>query len=747
MLRKENRFTEDPELDAQFKESEALVRAYRPIKAAEVLQGMIAATKNDFYKQEALFRLGNIYMDMGQFDPNAYTDAANAFDRLIKEYPDSNRLPLALQLTAQAKELSGQNAEAVSAYNAVYNSPVDTETKRAALEKMGDLYLSEEQWNKAIETYELYLANFKTDSNRIYGILGGLYLSKKQNDLAYSLLTDLPSSVLIENLEPQNILEIANIFAENGETDKALPLYAQLINDNLTQTPEALYRVAHIRKDNGDDDGYVRLLSDLSAAFPYTEYGLIALVEYAEINYADKSAREWRAELAPIYFGDDEYNLVPRARLVQIKALYNDNDTAALIPMIDGYAADYPESPDLPYLAAIKEDSLYTSAVQAQEQKNYPIALTYYQRLLDEFPESPKYNQVVQSIDDIHFDRAKQMFDDKMFRECRAAVETRITSPPAIQPRWTNLWEDTVYQYILTNIGVLAGKSIRYKCREYLTFAPKGAYVSQVKQILEEAFNYPFTQAFEAERDADVIDLYEENQEWLNSWFDQEFSNRSKVMVTSSLMRINMRDKATELFRSITPMITNEYAELGFRLCQSNIIFDVNNFAPDTFLLIAEEARSCDDTDYVLSFIKRYTNDPKTALKAQYSLLKSISDERKKEALLNDTYSALAENEAARFEGYEDVYMDVGIMNFKKNNFQGAVMPLKRYVDTVNDTDSEKKAEALYYLGKALAALNERDRAIEYYRQLTDTMPDSIFAGMAKGEMEDNDWRKNLNNR
>ncbi|MDR0454748.1 MAG: tetratricopeptide repeat protein [Deferribacteraceae bacterium] len=747
MLRKENRFTEDPVLDAIFRESEALIRTKQPYKAAEKLKMMIASTKNNFYKQDALFRLGALYMDLAQSNRNMYVEASLTFDQLINEYPDNNRMPLVRQLNAMAKERQGDNISAANAYYDVYNTSSDAETKRTALEKVGDLFLAEDRWERAVEAYEHYLDEFKTGNERILHTLGELHLSKRQYDKAYELFKNVPPEIIAETLGPSNLFSLAKIFEERGDFNKALPLYTRLISDNVTETPESLYRVAQMRKTNDDMEGYSRLLKDLSRIFIETEHGLTALVEYAELHYPEKSTDEWKSELEPVYQAEDAYNLVPRAQLVLIKSLYREDDPVRLIPTIDNYVIAYPESPELPYLAHIKEDMVYTTAINAHEQKQYAKALTYYHQLLDEFPESPRCPDVVQFIDDIHFARAKQLFDDRWFRECRAATEVRILTPPDAQPRWRKLWEDAVYQYILTNTGVLPEKSIRFKCREYLTFVPDGIYVNQIKQILLDSFSLPFKQAYEDEDDPDVIVLYEENQGWLDLWFDQEFSNRSKVMTTTSLMRLNVRDKAAELFRSITPMLSKEYALLGFGLCQDNILYDINNFAPDDFTALVDDTDQCNDPDYSLSMIKRYARDPKTALKAQYKLLKNIPDDRKRERLLNDAYVTLSENEASRFNGYEEVYLDTGVLSFKKNDYQGAIAPLKNYVDTTGDSKSEKKAEALYYLGKSLIALNEQDRAFEYYKQLTDSIPESIFAGMAKGEMEDSAWRKNLNNR
>ncbi|MDR2883952.1 MAG: tetratricopeptide repeat protein, partial [Deferribacteraceae bacterium] len=620
MLRKDNTLFENPTIDNELKRAESLIESKRYTDAINIFNNILTNTRSSYYQQDAMLRIGELYMLIAKSNPEFYIEAARIFDDFMSTYPNSNRLDYARRQSALAKDSGSMQQEAIAAYQGIYNTSSDAGTKRNALERVAQLYSEVGQYDRAIEAYRTYLANFTTDNMRIRTAIGKLYLSRSDSANAYNLFIDMPTADIAKNLTPSEILTIANIFREEGQKANADALFDYLIskNDNSTEYVESLYNLARSQLQAKDYDNYSQTLLKASAALPGNEYALKALVEYAEQNYPTRNATAWKEFLEPLYKVEDIYDLRPRADMVQIKAMYKDNDTAKLVPMIDKYVASYSESPEVPFLQRIKEETLFEMAVKNQAEKNYPTALTLYNQILLEFPESQRIPTVVNSMDDIYYDQIMTLYNARRYDEVVNAVEKRfLENPPKIQP-WLTLWEDAMYQYILTNVGVISPRAVRIRAREYLTELPRGRYVEDVKIMLLEAFNTPYNTAYANERYADVLALYEENKDWVDTWADQSFTAGVKVKATNALLKMGANDKALEMYKTITPMITQDYAMLGYALCQDPV-YDINKLTPDNFTNAIESAQSCDDPMYPLSLIKKYTKDRKYALREQYN--------------------------------------------------------------------------------------------------------------------------------
>jgi tetratricopeptide (TPR) repeat protein len=261
---------------------------------------------------------------------------------------------------------------------------------------------------------------------------------------------------------------------------------------------------------------------------------------------------------------------------------------------------------------------------------------------------------------------------------------------------------------------------------------------------LYNSFDESYRRAVEDNSAPAVISLYEENRGWLEVFPNQNYENRVKIRTVQALNELGITDSARSVFDTVTPMVTPEYAKLNYALCRPPTVYNINKLPSEELKnLAAEVERNC-STDYTLSFLARYTQDPAAALSARYNLLSRVSAERERTDILTDIYNELERNPASRFPGYEKAYLDMGLDAYKKNNYQGAINALRQYVDVPIAAD-DKKSEALYYLGKSLTMINEKELALQYYNRLVNDMPDSVFKSMARSELEDDAWRKGLN--
>jgi outer membrane protein assembly factor BamD (BamD/ComL family) len=409
--------------------------------------------------------------------------------------------------------------------------------------------------------------------------------------------------------------------------------------------------------------------------------------------------------------------------------------------MIDEYIAQFSTSKEVPFLLQLKEDVLYAYARDLQDNKSYDTALRIYDELLSEFPDSKRVPPIAQHIDDIHYDRAMTMYNGADYANAIKFVENRILSEPPPAARWYALREDAIYQDVLSQIGNVNPAVIRYRSREYLVENPRGRYVPQFKTILKEALDYPINAAFDGKDYPQVVELYNENKDWINIWPDQGYANSVRIMAALALLGVGLNDKADELYGSITPALTKQYANLSYALCKKQILFDINRFSSEEFQNLIESSKSC-GLDYSFSLARLYKNK-QISLKAEYALMNDIEDARMREDILDNIYKQI--QSGARFDGYQDVYLDVGLAAYRRNDFSGALVPLKAYTDA-SATDSDKKTEALYYLGKSFLSLNEKNRGLSYMQQVAESSGESIYKTMAKSELASDTWKKSLSN-
>ncbi|WP_022851954.1 tetratricopeptide repeat protein [Limisalsivibrio acetivorans] len=104
----------------------------------------------------------------------------------------------------------------------------------------------------------------------------------------------------------------------------------------------------------------------------------------------------------------------------------------------------------------------------------------------------------------------------------------------------------------------------------------------------------------------------------------------------------------------------------------------------------------------------------------------------------------IEQDQAKRFDGHDEVYLDIGILYYKKNNYRLAIDTLDQFLVKHMPRD-DKRAEGLYYKGKSHLQLGQSEKAVKNYMELLESMPDSIYASAARSELEEIEWRKSLN--
>lgn len=753
MLSTESQELEDKNIQLALEQADRLIAGKQFPQGAEILNNILSSTKNEYYRQEALFKLGQTYMLMGQYDALYYSNAYNTFDDFAKKYPDNIRVTDALLKSAEAKETANQLFDAINTYRKIYNSVTDLETKRFALKKMAELYKKLGQFENAVATYNTYLRQFKTDTDFVNGEIGQIYYDLKEYNLAFEYFSAIDTKKLIN--DPETTLErlhaVADVMYKKNRYNSALPLY-QAIYEKYPDDPktsEAIFRSADILQKTGRQAQADNLMIKLKESYPEMESGQKAAIEYAEKYLNTKPYEYWNKHFADILNRPDKFGYQETAKYMLIKTLYRENRMNEAVNMITSFLGSYPKSKHFDELNKIKEDYLFSQISETFGKKDYLNAEKLITSFTALYPKSQYMPRIDIMLNDIAYYKIDTLYKNKNYKEvinqAKAHLQTDSTAKFNDKARWSRMLDDALYADLNITFGSKDYPASRAAAKEYLNSYQGGSYRAETSSILEKSILKPMETSFNAHDYPAVIQLYDSNSDILADWKNKKFTDKVKTMVGLSVYRLGSPSKARLLYSEITPDASDtNYAILGLVLGDKNLKVDINAFDKDTFKYIAGEVEQL-DTDMAVNLLDSYTRDKKFAMEMKYALAKNIPSDAKRQQILMNIYDTIRQDPKSRFANSEDVYMDMGLIFFRKNDYKNAVLPLKQFTD-IHKTKDDKRAEALYYLGKSFINMGDVQRGYQYYNDIINNIPSSIYAGLAKGEMEEDSWRKNLNN-
>ena len=741
--------SEDKAQEEALNNADSLIASKRFADGAAELSNIIKNTTNDFYRQEAFYKLGQTYLLMAQYDDQYLTEAYTAFDDFVRLYPDNFRATDAMLKSAEAKEKANQLFEAAFTYEKIYDTTSDLDTKRYALIKMAELYVTVGQLDKAIDMYHSYLKNFRTDKDEINARIGQLYYDRREMNLAYEYFSVLDIDSIINNpsTDAQRLYSIARNMEVKNKPDTALKLYTALYEKfpQSSLVNDAIFGSAAILEKTGRTIEADKLLLKLKESFPDKITGQKAAVEYARKYLSSKPYSYWSKFFEDLLSRHDDFGLHHEAKYMLLKSLYSENNIDELIKGASSYLGMYPDSPYKDEVDKMRMDFMFSQSSNAFNQGDLIKAEPLLVNFMGEYPNSPYNPRVTGMLQDIKFDKANQKYKDNQYDAVISAAENHIAQNPESKElaRWFDLLDNALYKDLSIIYASQDWAASRVAARQYLTSYPKGRHVKTVKEILEEAVSTPMEVLYKNSDYNGVIRMYEANKDWTEAWQNRAFKDRLSVLTGLSLCRLGLFDKAKPLYSSVVPSSDKDYAVLGILLGDKSKTFDVNAFDEETLRYVIGETEQT-DPDMAVALLKQYTKDLKLAASLEYGIAKNIPQDAKRQELLMDVYSMVSSNPSARFEGSQEVYLDMGLLYYRKNDFQGAVIPLKEFADIHKEKD-DKRAEALYYLGKSFINMSDAQRGFLYYNEIIETMPKSIYAGIAKSELDEDSWKKNLN--
>jgi TolA-binding protein len=710
------------------------------------LEAFLAKNVNDYYRQEAMFRMGSAYFNMGGASYKNYISSAEIFDDFTTLYPESYRYKEALLKSAKAKELADMYYEAIFAYEKVIRLMPDIQVQKDAYKSIAQIYEKLGQTDRAIEARENYIKKFKDDAVSQKAIIGMLYSKKGDEDIAFRYFQDILGKPLNYTDTPAGaVYEMASVLDKKNMPMEALEYYSRVYDlyPEDEKADMAMFNAALMQEKLGRKEQADKLLLDTIKRYPKRTGGQLASIKYADTHLDSKNTQEWEKFMADALVSKD-FDLKTQADLVIIKSLFNGKYYDRVLEKTDKFARENYGSPMLKEVFDIKQKVRLNQARQANEEGRLDQAQQYVGELLKEFPDSPYRREAKFIAQTIGLGREKVKLESGDYKGVIDAVEKFFTEEQEIiEPeKWNTLLQDAYYRSAKQSYDAGAFTKALLSAKQSLVQFDKGTHEKELADISEKSVAALMISGFDNKKYLDVIKLYDENEQIIDSSADNVFKDAMKAYTSFSLYKMTLPDKAGQLLGTVGQNKVPVYWLTSLLLNGGKINFDVNALDSETLTFISDELDK-KDPDIAFQLLDEYKKDVKLAERLKFKMSKNIFDDTKREQVLVRIYQDVNNDTAKRFDGYEEVYLDMGILYYKKNNFRLAAEALSSFLKNYLPRD-DKRAEGLYYLGKSYLQLKDNDNAVRNYMELLESIPKSVYASAARSELEEIKWRESL---
>lgn len=713
------------------------------------LERMLASDINNYYRQEVLFRLGNAYMADGAKTYLSYITASQIFDDFANLYPESYRFKESLLKSAEAKEKADMFYEAIFAHEKIIRVVNDVSTQKKSLIKIADIYQKLGQTDRSIATRETYIKRFKDDQDQQTAIMAMLHEQRGDTDVAFRYFQTLTGrKVDYSKFPPEALFEMGNVFDKRNRDEEALNAFKRVYGfyPQSDLASMAMYRAALMLEKLKRNDEVDPLLLEAGKKHPKSAGGMLASIKYASKHLKEKSTADWEKFLANAIKADD-FQILEQAHLLLIRSLYNEENYLKALEEIVKFGRRSYSSPLMADVFDIEQKIRLAQAKSDYELGKLDGAQGHVQRLLKDFPETV-YRREAKIIDQaISLGKTEEKFALGDYKGVISFTENFLTDElEVIEPdKWAKLLDDAHYGKIKSDYESKSIAAALAGAKQYLAqFQEGGKYLTEIRNIAERITLDLVQNAYDKARYMEAIQRFTENQQIVNNSSDNIFKDAVRSYVAFSLYKMSLKKEAEDLMAQVGENKIPAYWLTNLLLGDGEIRFQVNALTPETLIFVATEAEKT-NPDTALKLLKEYTKDPKLATKQRFRITKNIPDETKREALLSSLYQEINADTTKRFDGYEEVALDMGTLLYKKNSHKAATEILTEFLKKYQPRD-DKRAEALYFTGKSYLKLNDKDNAVKSYMELLESIPNSVYASAARSELEDIQWRKNLTN-
>ncbi|KAA0259506.1 tetratricopeptide repeat protein [Deferribacter autotrophicus] len=710
--------------------------------AINKLLDLIAKHENDFYAQEAYYKLGMLYYKLGENDPKNYLRAADYLSDFASKFPDNYRASDALYYSALSKEKAGMYFEAIFDYKAIIVAYPETLFAKKSYMRIVSIYENIGQYDKAINALKEYSDKFKDKSINVLARIGKLYAMLKDYELAreYFLKVINTKDDLLK-LGADTLFAIAKTFEIKGDEDYALSIYAKVYNiyPDSKYADIAMYNSALLLEKIGKEKLANSLLLECRKKYSKRIGGQKAAIHYVE-KYLDENATEyWIDFLMDVLDSSLDVNLTAKANRLIIQSYFREKRYDEALEKISEFESKYFDTPELNNVYDIKQKIFLNFAKNYLKEGKYQQSIDYINKLITEFPETKYLDEAEKLAESISLIKVRELYEKGNYENVMKKIQEYMVNHKKIyfKKSWDDILENSYYHYIKKLIEQNVNEKAATLCKEYLIYFPKGKYKNEFLSFLTDYFINEILQYIKKGNYASGITFYIKNNSWIKL-----LENKNNVAIIKGYLafcyfKLGDFEEAKHLYDEIKNYNFSIVNVLGILFGEKITDENVNKLSDEDLKIIFDELKISKKDD-AYKILKLFRKNPILKYRLMYELVNTFEKERKR-AELKNIYKNL-EN-LNLIKEFKEILLDRGMIAFEEGDYKLAIKLFEKFI--FQNKDYSEMDKVYYFLGKSYLKMGD-DKAKKFYNKLIQNYPTSFYTKLAEKELKELNWLKRV---
>lgn len=730
----------DPAAEQTLVEIKNMVSAGDHDNAILKINDFLLKHPKDLYGQEAYFLLGEIYLKLGTVSPKNYIQASSIFEDFAKRYSDSYLYLDAIWNSAVSKENAGLYYEAVFEYRNIISAMENTEIAIKSYKKIGNIYETIGQYDKAIESYKEMLDKTNKKDFKIISKIGMLYNQLNDLNSAYEYFVKIIDEDLdYAELGEDVLYSMADILDKKGFSDRAINIYSKIYNifPEGQYADISMYNSAIILEKQHKDQLADSILLDAKGKFPQKNGGLMSALHYAEKYIDNHNTDYWLEFLDEALNTNGDLNLKSRAFLIVINSFTREKSYDEALGYIKLFEQTFFDSPLLSDVYDTKQRINLEFAKDSFLKGDFKSAQDIISKMLTEFPDTRYRDDMNRILEDIKYAEVSVLMENKNYIDAVKLAEDFFASSKKIyaQEKWNTLLDDSYRNYIvLSDIEKNVQNVIVYS-KQYMINIPDGKHLEEVRRIFEKNLLGLLSKSVEDGDYVSVLNMYQQNIQWINL-FEQNTKDSVFSYVAYALHSLGEFDKGKEIIKKVKGVANSDIFVVKTLFGEDTGNYDINGLNEEKLTFLANKLGEVNPRKGY-EILKKYKKDQVLSIKLRSRIVPGKLGET---AFLNDFYNELL---SVNVQGdILDISFAGGKYFFEMKEFDKSEKIFNKIV--LSKSDPGIKGSAKYFLGKIYVETGDEDKALSYFEDVKNNHKESFYYQRALKEFEDLTWKKKL---
>jgi TolA-binding protein len=227
------------------------------LDSEKLLRDFISSNPKSNFVPSTLKQLGDNY-----YLSKNYNDATPTYQRILKEYPNSDVAEYANFQIGKIYFESGSNDSCIATFSKIIDKYPNSIYTAGAMKMLADAFINQTQYNEAVKiiqqlTEQFYYTQVLDGVDVLYSkaLIGSNNYDKAINILK-TIIDDSKNNPFVEKMDYELKLSLAQAYDKKGESQKAIPLYHEYLKnaDTNVKFSDVYVALGNIAKAQGANE-------------------------------------------------------------------------------------------------------------------------------------------------------------------------------------------------------------------------------------------------------------------------------------------------------------------------------------------------------------------------------------------------------------------------------------------------------------------------------------------------------------